>query len=96
MDREQHYLLNYLDRPVRLLFLTIDELLVLLVPLLLGLWFMYAFTGLMTAIIGYLGLKLFKRKFGQGNLRPSLYWHLPTSRKHMTLLIPSWIREYIG
>ena len=96
MDREQHYLLNYLDRPMRLLFLTIDEFFVLIVPLFAGFWFMYAFAGLLTSIFGYLILRLFKRKLGHGNLRASLYWHLPTSRKHMTLLIPSWIREYIG
>lgn len=96
MDREQHYLLNYLDQPMRLLFLTIDEFLILLVPLLTGFWFMHAFTGLASAVGGYIGLRLFKRQVGRETMRNGLYWHLPTSRTHMRLLIPSWIREYIA
>ncbi len=96
MNREHHALLNYLDQPLRLLFLTVDEVLVLLVPLMLGFWFMWAFTGLVGAVAGFLGLRFFKKRFGQDALRPALYWHLPTSHKHMKLYVPSSIREYVG
>ena len=96
MDHEQHYLLNYLDQPARFLFFTLDEFFILLLPLMIGFWFMWAFTGLLCSVGGFLALRLLKKNTGNGSLRNTLYWHLPTSPRHMKLLIPSHIREFMG
>ena len=96
MDREHHYLLNYLDQPFRFLFLTVDEALILLVPILVGFINMWALTGLLCSVGGFLSLRLLKNRFGQGNFRCALYWHFPTSPRQMKLFIPSYLREFIG
>ena len=96
MEKEHHYLLNYLDQPARLLFFTVDEFLILLAPLMMGFWFMWALTGLAFSAGGYVALRLVKKRLGGGQVREGLYWHLPTSRRQMKLWIPSCVREFTG
>lgn len=96
MNRDTHFLLNYLDQPWRLLFLTVDEVLILAFPLVLGFWHFEAFWGLAGAGVGFSGARFLKKRFGKGNFPAALYWHLPTSRRHMALFLPSHVREFIG
>ena len=96
MGRDQYYLLNYLDQPARFLFFTIDEFIVLLVPLMLGFWMMWALTGALCSFGGFILLRIMKKQAGESNFRQSLYWYLPTSSNQMKIVIPSYIRELIG
>jgi type IV conjugative transfer system protein TraL len=95
-DHTRHYLLNYLDRPVRFLFFTIGEFCTLGGPVFLGMFFGWAGTGFLLGVLGYIALRFVKKSLGGGLLKHAIYWYLPTSRKTYKLRIPSHIREFIG
>jgi len=96
MNRNENFLLNRLDKPLRFLGINKDEALVLAIPLFGGLfmgWIIFGF------IMGTGALSLFRviKKQNEGSaLIHALYWHLPTPRKAMKLPVPSYVRETIG
>ena len=96
MDKDQGLLLNHLDRPLRLLGVCKDEALALMVPIFVGLFSGYGLLGLVVGIASVSFLKMLKKQNEGAHLVQIIYWHLPTSRKHMQLYIPSYIREYVG
>ncbi len=96
MDRDQHYLLNHLDKPTRFLFLTVDEFLAIAVPLFSGIVVGWGTSGFLGSLAGYSALRILKRRFKGGTIRQAMYWYLPTSRKQMKVYIPSYVREYIS
>ena len=96
MERVRNYLLKHLDKPVRIFFFTVDELLIAIAPLFIGLFFGWAKIGLLTSLIGYFGLQQLKKKFAGSSFLEANYWFLPTSPKSWHLPVPSYIREYVS
>ena len=93
---QDYYLLNHLDEPVRFLFFTIGEFIVMLVPFMIGMFIDQMIFGLIIGFALYQLLKLIGRSFFGANLRQIAYWFLPTSKKMLQLNIPSYIRELQG
>ena len=96
MERGCNYLLNHLDKPIRIFFFTVDELLVALGPLFAGLFLGWAKAGLLTSVLGYFGLTQLKKNFAGSSFLEANYWYLPTSPKSWHLPVPSYIREYVA
>lgn len=93
--KKDNYLLNNLDEPLRFLLFTIDEALVLFVPLFTGMALGYVLFGVITSIILYQGLKQCKARAIGSNLRQVAYWILPNF-KFFRANIPSYIRDFRG
>ena len=96
MDRNENFLLNRLDKPLRLLGINKDEALVVVIPLFGGLFMGWIISGFLVGM-GALSLVRTLKKQNEGSmLIHALYWHLPTPKKAMKLSVPSHIRETIG
>ena len=96
MDRNENFLLNRLDKPLRFLGINKDEALVVVIPLFGGLFIGWIVCGFLFGI-GALSLLRTVKKQNEGSmLIHALYWHLPVHSKTMKLSVPSHIREYIG
>lgn len=96
MDRNENFLLNHLDRPLRFLGINKDEALVLAIPLFGGLFMGWIVCGFIAGIGALSFLRTIKQQNAGSTLIHALYWHLPTPRKAMKLPVPSHIREAIG
>ena len=90
-----HYLFHHLDAPLRLLYWTLDEAMVLIMPAFLGLGFERPLLGLFLSGLGFWGLRQLKKRCGLSVLTHVLYWLLP-SHKRFPHLPPSSIREVVG
>lgn len=96
MDRNENFLLNRLDKPLRFLGINKDEAFVVALPLFGGLFMGWILSGFLVGI-GALSLVRTIKKQNEGSaLIHALYWHLPTPKKAMKLPVPSYIREIIG
>lgn len=93
---QDYYLLNHLDEPVRFLFFTLGEFIVILVPFMLGMLVDRMLLGLVFGALCYQVLKLVNRNFHGANLKQIIYWFLPTSKRMLKLNIPSCVRELQG
>lgn len=84
--------LAHLDRPVRLLFWSLDELVVMMLPFLIGI-----FTGsILVILIGLVLYRLYrknKRRYSAKRIKALLYWYLPGRFRWM---IPSYQRHFVG
>tara|TARA_A100000171_G_C2129589_1_gene145792 strand:+ start:1205 stop:1504 length:300 start_codon:yes stop_codon:yes gene_type:complete len=84
-DFSEHRLYKFLSEPIRLLGLTIDELLLVVVSMATGLLSSLMFWQLTSYLAGGLGLFALKKfkKMGAGkDLRAFLYWHGVWPRPH--------------
>jgi conjugal transfer pilus assembly protein TraL len=88
---------RYLDEPERFLCWTVDEAVVMLMPMVVGLLLHHSGVG------SLLGIGLFAlyhhiktRSHGFYTLKGFLYWHgfLPAGRWHA--MPPAWLREVMG
>ncbi|MBY0501710.1 MAG: type IV conjugative transfer system protein TraL [Alphaproteobacteria bacterium] len=96
MDRNENFLLNRLDKPLRFLGINKDEALVVVIPLFGGLFMGWIISGFLVGIGGLSVLRSIKKQNEGSMLTHALYWHLPTPKKSMKLPVPSHIRETIG
>jgi conjugal transfer pilus assembly protein TraL len=95
-DYDHHILLHHLDDPLRILYWTIDEaVLILLVPY-LGLAFNHPLLGILLSGGGFYLLRQLKARFGRRSLKPALYWYFPHPKRKLPKMPPSYIREYWG
>lgn len=93
---DEHHILHHLDDPLRLLKWTIDEALIMILPiLLLGVGLGEILLGSIVGFGGFSGLRFLKKRFGKKILRPLLYWYLPSHSKFKSFP-KSHIREFIG
>lgn len=93
---KENMLLNRLDQPLRFLGVHKDEAIVLILPLLGGLFLGWIVCGFCCGIGLLSALRALKAKNEGSSLIHALYWHLPTPRKLLKLNVPSHIREYIA
>ena len=96
MDRNENFILNRLDKPLRFLGINKDEALVFVIPLIGGLFMGWIVSGFVIGIGSLSALRALKKQNEGAALIHALYWHLPSPRKAMKLSVPSHIREYIG
>lgn len=96
MDRNENYILNRLDKPLRFLGINKDEALSLLGPIIGGLFMGWFLTGFVIGASALSLLRALKKRNAGSSLLHALYWHLPSSPKAMKFYVPSHIREYIG
>jgi len=92
----EHAILSHLDNPPRFLFWTVQEALVLFMPLIIGLGVDCPKLAVLSSALAYFVLKHYKRSFGKGTLRHVMYWYLPHNKKGMPVTPSSTIREYLG
>ncbi|MBT4879513.1 MAG: type IV conjugative transfer system protein TraL [Alphaproteobacteria bacterium] len=95
VDYDQHVILQHLDDPLRIFKWTVDEAAIIIAPIFFGLGVEEPTLGLLSAGVGFVGLKHLKKKVGLGTLRHALYWYLPKNQK-LSNTPPSYIREYMG
>jgi conjugal transfer pilus assembly protein TraL len=94
MDR--YYLPKTLDEPFRIYILTIDELLVLVLPIfVIGFLFYQMVVGFVLGIGGLALIKKFKGEQGHYYMLHLAYWYLPELIQFKATP-PSYIRNYLG
>jgi type IV conjugative transfer system protein TraL len=96
MDRNENFLLNRLDKPLRFLGINKDEALVVVIPLFGGLFMGWIISGFLVGMAALSLVRTLKKQNEGSMLIHALYWHLPTPKKSMKLSVPSHIREMIG
>ena len=96
MSLQQHVILNHVDTPVRFLFWTKEEALLILAPFMLGSTLDFVLLGLSASAINFYLIRLYKRYFGKGQLQAVRYWFFPQSPNRLSSFPPSYIREFIG
>lgn len=93
---DKYYLPKTLDEPFRVYVLTVDELLVLSLPIvLIGFFFTQMLLGFILGLGGLTILKRFKGEQGHCYLIHLAYWYLPDVIK-FKYTPPSYIRSYLG
>lgn len=93
---DKYYLPKTLDEPFRIYILTIDELLILVLPvMIIGFIFSQMFIGFILGIGGLALIKKFKGEQGHYYLLHLAYWYLPEIVKFKATP-PSYIRNYLG
>lgn len=86
-------IMQCLDSPVKFLFWTMDEMVVLAMPAMVGMLLDWVITGMCFSVVGLYLLRKFKNQVGsKGSIKQGLYWWLPTQNH----LPKSSIREYLG
>ncbi len=95
MSMEKHVILNTLDTPLKILFWTVPELLMFLVPPFLGLMIDQLTLGCGSSLMAVWLSRRYQEHFGKGQLEAVRYWFLPTSHRFKSLP-PSSVREYLG
>jgi len=95
-EMDRYYLPKMLDEPFRIYILTIDELLLLVLPILfVGFIFQQMMIGFILGIVGLTLIKKFKGEQGHYYLLHLAYWYLPDIVQFKATP-PSYIREYLG
>lgn len=96
MERTQHYILNYLDEPVRIFFFTPLEIVVMVTCFFGGIWTNHFGIGLLLAFSGVVGLRKIQTFFKVSSFAQLTYWFLPDMERHMRFKIPSHVRVFVS
>lgn len=92
---DKYYIPKYLDEPTKLIIFTIDELVILVIPILIGLFTDKLLLGL-TMGFGLMSLlKKLKGEEGHYFIYHLLYWYVPQLVK-LKSTPPSYIRDILG
>ncbi len=93
---DKYYIPRYLDEPMKIAFMTLDEGVSLVVPLLLGLFLFNApIIGIVIGATLVITLKTIKGEEGHYFIFHAAYWHLPSLIKFRSTP-PSNMREILG
>ncbi len=93
---EAFYIPSQLDEPERLLFWSLDEAMLMLIPTWVGIALGYILIGLIVGIIAFISWKRIKGA-GQVNLAIySVYWFFPHFLSALKFTPPSYQRFYLG
>lgn len=93
---EQFYIPKRLDEPERLLFWSIDEACIMIMPIFIGLMLGHVIIGLSIGIFGYLKWRKLKGNNQANLIRALAYWVLPSSIFRLKKTPPSHIRLFVG
>lgn len=95
MSGNRHVILNTVDTPLKILFWTVPELLILTIPFFVGLLISQLTLGLCVMVFYFWLTRMYQRHFGKGQLQAVMYWFLPHNHR-FECLPRSFIREYVG
>ena len=93
--QDKYYIPQNIDQPIRVYLLTIDELILLIVPIIAGFIFNQMLLGFILGIASAVWIKKVKGEQGHYYLMNLMYWYLPDLIK-FKVTPPSHIREYLG
>lgn len=93
--QDKYYIPQNLDQPIRVYLLTLDELILLIVPIIAGFIFNQMLLGIGLGLACVFGIKKVKGEQGHYYLINLMYWYLPDLVK-FKVTPPSHIREYLG
>jgi len=94
--QDKYYIPQFIDQPFRVFLLTLDELLLLVVPIvIIGFVVQQMMIGFIVGIGSLMLVKKFKGEQGHYYLVHLAYWYLPEVIK-LKVTPPSYIRRYLG
>jgi conjugal transfer pilus assembly protein TraL len=93
--QDKYYIPQYIDQPIRVYLLTIDEFSLLVVSIIIGFLVDQMLVGFIMSIASVYWLKKVKGEQGHYYLLNLMYWYLPDLVK-FKVTPPSHIREYLG
>jgi conjugal transfer pilus assembly protein TraL len=96
MSIPQYRLVNLLDEPERILFFTVEEFLMLIVPIAMGLKFHHSGYGLFLGICGLYSIHKFKKRDGEAFFQYWVYWNLPLWFGRFKKIPPAYFRTLVG
>ena len=96
MDDCRYRMVDYLDEPNYILVLTIDEFMVLVGCLFVGISTNYLLTGMVSAFMLVTGLKRMKSRGGIPKVLGWLYWMVPAMLPNKRRFPASSQRIYVG
>ncbi len=95
-SQDPHFIPQYLDEPFKLILWTIDEVVMMILPLFICWYFFGAFLiGAVLSAVALIIIKKIKGEQGHYYLLYMMYWHLPTFYK-FKVIPASYQREWIG
>ncbi len=95
-NKEEFYIPRYLDEPERWLFWTIDEAMVLLLPIIVALNAGYLMLGMVVSGLSYVAWMKLKRNGHINTVRFAIYWFYPSTIMRLKHTPPSNIIFYLG
>lgn len=90
-----HVILGYLDSPLKILYWTKGEILMVLGPFFVSVFLDAFLFGITASFLNVMVIKNYKKRFGKGQLQAVLYWYLPPTPRLAGLPL-SYIREFLG
>lgn len=93
--QDKYYIPRHLDEPFKVYLLTIDELILLLAPILISFFFNQMILGFLLGLGLLVWMKKLKGEQGHYYLVKLMYWYLPGFVKFKATP-PSNIRHYLG
>lgn len=87
---------RYLDDPERVAWFTIDEVVILLVPIVVGIMSSMLAIGILVGALGVYGLRKVKGGDNRNYGFYALYWYLPSSLFKTKFTPPSYMRVLVG
>lgn len=91
----RHVILGHLDSPLKILFWTKGEILMVLGPFFVSVVLDSFLLGVGACLINVSLIKTYKKRFGEGQLVAVLYWYLPPTARVKGLPV-SYVQEYVG
>ena len=95
MSTTRHVVLNHIDTPLKILFWTKGDLLLVVGPFFAGMFIDEILPGIVISLLNAWVSSKYNRRFGKGKLQAVMYWFLPRNTSLKTTP-PSCIREYLG
>lgn len=92
---DKYYIPQHIDQPTRIYLLTIDELILLVTPVIAGFCLNLMILGFCVGIGLLVGIKKLKGEQGHYYLVNLVYWYLPDLVR-FKVTPPSHIRDYLG
>ena len=94
-DVKDHTILSRLDSPVKILFWTKGEILMVVGPFFVSVIADTFLLGITACLINVYLIKVYKKYFGEGQLSAVMYWYFPPNARFQGLP-RSCVREYFG
>jgi type IV conjugative transfer system protein TraL len=91
----RHIILSHLDSPVKFLFWTKGEILMVLGPFFISVVLDTFLLGLGACFMNAMIIKTYKKRFGKGQLQAVMYWYFPPTPKLKGLPVSN-IREFLS
>ncbi len=96
MSGEKFFIPRHLDDPPRFLFWSIDDAMVMIFPLFVGIILGFVISGVICSVFLYRTWRGVKGSGGVGIVQCLIYWHYPKSILDLKMTPDSSIKSYIS